>query len=395
MWLLIFGVTFAALIAAVIYMVIVVSRFPMIKKITKDKRVFRILISLAINVAFMSLLTVLTSFVNATVIYLQLLLFFLLFSFIGWIIKKSLKKESEFYWQGWLSVITCIVYFAIAFFLCKNVWLKEYNLSTEKNVGEIKVAMFADSHVGTTFDGEGFAANMKKIQEQSPDVLLIAGDFVDDSTSRDDMVRACQALGDFKAKYGVWYCFGNHDRGYYRDSESGFTEEDLVAELEKNNVHVLVDDYALIDDRFYIVGREDASADYEEELIGKEHTDDLERSNGQSGDGVMPVKKSGRLSAEELIGRLDPEKYIIVLDHQPSDYENESATAADLVLSGHTHGGQLLPINYVGEWFGINDRTYGFEKRNGTSFIVTSGISAWEIIFKSGTKSEYVIININ
>jgi hypothetical protein len=81
MWLIIFGVTFAALVAAVIYMVIVVSRFPVIKKLTKDKRGFRLLLSFAVNVAFMSLLTLLTSFVNAAIIYLQLLLFFLFFSF--------------------------------------------------------------------------------------------------------------------------------------------------------------------------------------------------------------------------------------------------------------------------------------------------------------------------
>jgi hypothetical protein len=98
---------------------------------------------------------------------------------------------------------------------------------------------------------------------------------------------------------------------------------------------------------------------------------------------------------DELLDGVDPNKYIIVLDHEPNDYDNEAASAADLVVSGHTHGGQLIPITYVGEWFGINDRTYGHENRNGTDFIVTSGISDWEIQFKTGTKSEYVIIEIS
>ena len=75
-------------------------------------------------------------------------------------------------------------------------------------------------------------------------------------------------------------------------------------------------------------------------------------------------------------------------------YEKESETDADLVLSGHTHGGQFFPVTYVGEWIGANDRTYGYEERNDTEFIVTSGISDWEILFKTGTKSEYVIIDI-
>ena len=64
------------------------------------------------------------------------------------------------------------------------------------------------------------------------------------------------------------------------------------------------------------------------------------------------------------------------------------------MVSGHTHGGQFFPVTYVGEWIGANDRTYGHEKRNGTDFIVTSGISCWELPFKTGTKSEYVIIDV-
>ena len=91
---------------------------------------------------------------------------------------------------------------------------------------------------------------------------------------------------------------------------------------------------------------------------------------------------------------LDPSRYMIVIDHQPNDYDAEAAAGADLVLSGHTHGGQLIPITKVGEWIGANDATYGYERRGDTDFIVTSGISAWSILFKTGCKSEYVIIDI-
>ena len=398
MWLLIFGVTFAALIAGIIYMIFAIGRFPFIKKVTKDRKVFKILLSFGIIAIFMAIGTILSSFLNATIIFLQLMLFFLFYTFIGWIIKKCFKKEYSFYWQGWFSIITCVIYFIVAYFLCKNVWLTEYSFVTTKNVGSIRIALIADSHVGTTFDGDGFAEKLEQIEAQNPDALLIAGDFVDDGTSREDMVRACQALGKFEAKYGVWYCFGNHDRGYYRDPEDGFTGEDLVAELEKNNVHVMVDDYKLIDDRFYIVGREDASANraWRSENVQTSDSEKTapEQTSKDSGSGSVLPEKVGRMSAQDLIGELDSDKYIIVMDHQPNDYKNESQTAADLVLSGHTHGGQLLPINRIGELFGVNDRTYGHENINGTDFIVTSGISDWEVIFKTGTKSEYVIINI-
>ncbi len=82
-----------------------------------------------------------------------------------------------------------------------------------------------------------------------------------------------------------------------------------------------------------------------------------------------------------------------MMDHQPNDYANE-AGYADLVVSGHTHGGQLIPIGIIGKLIGAFDRAYGWEKRDGTDFIVTSGISDWAILFKTGTKSEYLIINV-
>ena len=364
MWLAIFGISFAVLILGIVYMMFAVSKFPLIKRVTAKKRIFGLMLSLLVIAAFLFVMTLLTSFINSAVIFLHLLLFMLLFSFIGWLLKKLINFHPEFNFQALFAVLTCAVYLTTAFFLCKNVWLENYSLSTDKNVGTIKVAVFADSHLGTTFDGEGFEKLMKKIEAQSPDVLLIPGDFVDDGTSREDLVKACSALGNIKTKYGVYYAYGNHDRGYYRDESSSFTEADLINELQKNNVTILQDDYILIDDRFYIVGREDAS-------------------------------RRDRAAINDLLKDLDTDKYIIVMDHQPNDYGNESSSSADLVISGHTHGGQLFPITHVGEVFGINDKTYGYERVNNTDFIVTSGISDWEILFKTGTKSEYLIIDIN
>ena len=97
---------------------------------------------------------------------------------------------------------------------------------------------------------------------------------------------------------------------------------------------------------------------------------------------------------EELVSGLDKNKFIIVMDHQPNDYEKEAKARVDLVLSGHTHGGQLFPLNKVGEWIGANDKTYGIERRGQTNFVVTSGLSDWAIRFKTGTKSELVVIDI-
>ena len=139
----------------------------------------------------------------------------------------------------------------------------------------------------------------------------------------------------------------------------------MLGELEKNKVHILRDEAELVGGSFYVVGRKDKN--------------DMDR-----------------MSLEDLIkeNKLDLNKYTVVMDHQPNDYAAEAETGVDLVVSGHTHGGQLLPVTKVGEWIGANDRTYGTETRDKTTFVVTSGISSWEIWFKTGTKSEFAVIDI-
>ena len=124
----------------------------------------------------------------------------------------------------------------------------------------------------------------------------------------------------------------------------------------------------LVDNRFYIIGRADKSEEY----------------------------NSGRKTMEELTEGLDQDKFAIVLDHQPDDYSAQAESGVDLVLSGHTHGGQLFPLMNIENMVDItpDDRVYGYEKRDNTNFIVTSGISDWAIKFKTGCKSEYLIVDI-
>lgn len=363
-WMMVFSLVTIASIAGAVYMIWSTGRFEGIKKLAHGSKVLQIIIPTVIVAGLFGICVAAMSFMNAAVVFIHFAIFRVIFGIAGMIVNKVSDRQIHFYWQGWGSLVLSIVYLCIAFFLCHNVWMKTYDITTDKNIGNLKIAMFADSHIGTTFDGDGFAKQMEKIKEQKPDIVFIVGDFVDDGTKRDDMIAACEALKEMDAPYGVWYVFGNHDRGYSNSAVRGFSSNDLIIQLKKNGVKVMNDTVSIIDDRIAVVGRYD-------------------RSFGN------------RKQISELVDDIPDDKYIIVLDHQPADYEAEAATKADLVLSGHTHGGQLIPITHVGEWTGQNDKVYGHERINGTDFIVTSGISDWELKFKTGTKSEYVIVNVN
>ena len=367
MWALIFGSIVLGTILGILYLVSRFARFSLVHKAAKERRVLRLLFGF-IPVVLIFLVTWMTmGSINAMVCILHLMVIWLVCDGISRILEKKRKKDFTRYYAGVFAMGITVVYLACGWYLAHHVWRTEYTLATDKQVGSLRIVQFADSHVGTTFHGEGFAEQVKAMQAENPDVVVVTGDYVDDDTTKEDMIAVCRALGTLKTTYGVYYAFGNHDKGYYGPEYRGYSGDDLIAELQKNNVRVLQDETVLLDDRFYLIGRQD-------------------RSEEQKG--------SSRASMEELVSGLDKEKYSIVLDHQPHDYDAQEAAGVDLVLSGHTHGGQLFPVNYMGEWTGENDKTYGLEKRGNTNFIVTSGISDWAIKFKTGCKSEYVVIDV-
>lgn len=360
MWIGIIGTVLAVFAVGVVYLGFCFGRFAGIKKLSRGKKGVSFLLSLLIEGAVFAAAALTMTMINAIIVMMVLIMFFLLFGIIMRVIHAIRKRDFHVNWQGWLAVLCSIAYLIVGYIQCSSVRQTNYNLTNQKGLN-LRVALIADSHLGTTFDGDGFAEKLKTIEAQNPDILMISGDFVDDSSKAEDVRTACEALGKMQVKYGVWYVYGNHDAGYYNSRD--FSSDDLEQIMADSGIHVMKDSYELVDDSFYIVGRLDSSF-------------------------------KSRMTADAVMAGVDAEKYIIMLDHQPNDYEHEAETTADLVLSGHTHGGQLIPVTYVGEWFGINDRTYGYEKRNDTEFIVTSGISDWELLFKTGTFSEYVIIDI-
>jgi predicted MPP superfamily phosphohydrolase len=84
---------------------------------------------------------------------------------------------------------------------------------------------------------------------------------------------------------------------------------------------------------------------------------------------------------------------IIMLDHRPPDLGHVSNTNADVQVSGHTHHGQLFPLNYITS--NIYDLSWGHKKTNNTHLFVTSGIQSWGPAVKTVGTSEIMVIDIN
>ena len=368
MWIMIMWVTIAFVITALFYVSARVPKMLEFNAISEWGQFKQFSIGLLITLGISGIIMLCLDFVNTFICIIYVAMILAVSDFAFWLMEKLGHITFAHYYAGWIALVITAIALSIGWYLDHNVWQTDYKLTTGKDLPDLRVAMFADSHLGTTFDDKGFAKHLETIQAQNPDIVFIAGDYVDDGTTREQMINATRALGQMKTKYGIYYVSGNHDKGYYGAAHRGFSEADLFNELKKNGINILRDESILVDNSFYVIGRRDYSVQHEQG--GK------------------------RKSIEELTKDLDKNKYMIVLDHQPVDYNKEVEAEVDLVLNGHTHGGQLFPFNKIGKWIKANDLVYGHEKRKNTDFIVTSGISDWAIKFKTGTKSEFVIINI-
>ena len=198
---------------------------------------------------------------------------------------------------------------------------------------------------------------VSEINAQNPDVVCIAGDLFDSSIDLvKDPQKASETLGKIDATYGVYACFGNHDAGDTFGKMNDF--------LKNANINVLNDQYTVIDERLIIAGRLD-----------------------KSGIGGRDIKRKDLAEIKE-----NKDLPVVVMDHNPANYSDYS-NDVDLILSGHTHKGQIFPVSLVTDILYEVDYGYYRKDSNSPQIVVTSGIGYWGMPMRVGTDSEIVVIN--
>ena len=174
-----------------------------------------------------------------------------------------------------------------------------------------RIVQISDVHVGPTIGKDFIERIVARINELKPDLVAITGDLVDGSVA--ELEEHVAPLAKLAAKDGVFFVTGNHE--YYSGAD------EWIAHLGKLGVRVLRNEHVKIagDDGFDLAGIDDASSH------GNGHGPDLKKA---------------------LTGR-DDARACVLLAHQPKGIELADALGVDLQLSGHTHGGQMIPWNFL------------------------------------------------
>jgi len=237
--------------------------------------------------------------------------------------------------------------------------IKKLDLAVAKKSAPLKslnLVVVSDIHLGNIVSRSRLDSIVHKINDLNPDVVLMPGDIVDEDLAPVIRQNLGEALLKIRSRFGVYAVTGNHEY-------IGGVEE-ACRYLTDHKITMLRDTSVKIAEALYIVGRED-------------------RSKNRSPGGP-------RKSLAELMAAVDKAYPVILMDHQPFGLEEAAQQGADLQLSGHTHNGQLWPLNYIVH--SIYEISWGYKRIAGTHYYVSVGVGTWGPPVRIGNHPE--IVNI-
>ena len=226
----------------------------------------------------------------------------------------------------------------------------------------LKLGVITDIHLGRLLTAGRLGRAIELLAPEQPDAILYVGDIIDDHIKLDAEATAA-ALAVAQPRLGHWAVPGNHE--YI----SGSIDKSLDF-LRAVGMQVLRDQWAVVDNSFVLAGRDDLSKP-----------------------GFTGIQRG---SMEEILADL-PEQYrglpLVVMDHQPAALDEARNAGAALVLSGHTHNGQLWPFNFVTEL--RYENPLGLLTKGNFHSIVSAGTGTWGPPLRTTGRAEVLLVTVH
>jgi uncharacterized protein len=275
-----------------------------------------------------------------------------------------LKGDSILIYRKWSFIIIAsasVLLIAGGFINAIIPVTREYNIAINKAAGEVKtlrIAAVSDIHLGSIIRKRSLKKMSGMIKDMKPDIVLLLGDIVDGEIGpvlRGDLLQyfTWPACTD-----GLYAITGNHEF----IGGAGRT----IPYIESKGIRVLKDEIVILPGEIQLIGRIDRDS--------------------------FRFYRKERMRLGELMKKVDINKPVILLDHQPFHLDESEKYGVDLELSGHTHNGQMWPLNYVTAM--IYELSSGYLKKGNSQFIVSSGYGLWGPRVRLGSRSEVMMINI-
>lgn len=270
-------------------------------------------------------------------------------------------KERKFAPLKLLSLTLGLVFFVYGTVNMQIVTPEYRTYSASKLTQAHRLVFVSDLHVGSSQSMETTRRIIRDIGAENPDFVILGGDITDDYTSKADMEETYRLFGALGVP--VYYIDGNHEVVQHAEYIRGglpYTGQELTDALEQNGIMILRDTYVELAPDLILLGREDAA---------------------------VPDKRADTDSLQNPA----PEKFLLVADHQPGSIREHQALGTDLQLSGHTHAGQLFPLQLIYSLFidACGDYTYCDAVLH-----VSAGASGWRVPFRTDAHCHFEVITL-
>ncbi|WP_041139721.1 metallophosphoesterase [Beduini massiliensis] len=283
--------------------------------------------------------------------YLGFLFYCLLFFTVCYLIHRFIKVKWDLYLLALILIIGVI--FPVGIYQQHHILTKEYRVASDKVEQDYTIALVTDLHLGDLIGTSRLNKMIDTINAAEPDLILIAGDLIDSDYGPVKEGNMLLPLTRLESRLGVYMTMGNHD--FYTGEIPEVKEE-----LTRLGIHVLEDESVILENQLVITGRDDASFN-EKEL-------------------------------RSFIDSAQLEKFNIVMDHNPARVRESVDLNIDMQVSGHTHNGQLYPLNYVIDV--LFEVGYGHRKIEQTDVFVSGGIGGWGPQLRTSSNAEFTLIHV-
>lgn len=280
-----------------------------------------------------------------------------LVALISHLVKRKFTLNSKVW--GLISLLSTIAYLIYGLFNMYDIRQVNTSYESERLSSEHRIIYMADLHVEDEIVLNHLDSLVDMINKTNSELVILGGDIVDEYTSKDVMLKTFEKLSQIDAD--LYFIYGNHDRqiDYRFLGGSTFTPEELEDTIAKNGIRIIKDEYIDLGD-LVLLGRDDLTS---------------------------PTRKP--LST---MTNPSPDKFLILLDHQPTEIDDLIASQAQLQLSGHTHAGQIFPMGTLSE--AIRIHTLGTFRYEDSLLYISAGEHGWRIPFRSENHSVYECITL-
>lgn len=271
--------------------------------------------------------------------------------------------------------------------------LPDSSLATGTELGHkpLKIVAISDVHLGYGTGRSLVRRYVKMINAQKPDIVLIVGDLIDNSTKPVKAKGLHKELDSIKATMGIYMVPGNHEHiSRIRDCKELIAETSITL-LQDSIVTIPLQtdlcpnaNEAASGPVLKIIGRDDRMNSFRRKSLETLLTEAKEEDVPANCCYSDTLIDAGNIGKREV--------YTIVLDHEPYDLALTDSLGVDIQISGHTHRGQIWPLNLLTDK--LYEQSYGYRKWSHSHIYVSSGLSLWGPPFRIGTNSELVVLEI-